>query len=75
MLNHLMFQGRFRRRNEDASAGIAAGRAGGFGLVVGIGRDMQVAALLESGADQVLADLSEVSLRGDRAPPSRASTP
>jgi beta-phosphoglucomutase family hydrolase len=52
---------------EDATAGIAAACAGGFGLAVGVGRDVQAAALLESGADQVLADLSEVHLRGDRS--------
>jgi beta-phosphoglucomutase family hydrolase len=49
---------------EDATAGVAAGRAGGFGLVVGVGSGAQNAALLESGAHQVVADLSEVSLRG-----------
>lgn len=60
---------------EDATAGIVAARAGGFGLVLGVGRDRQAAALLQSGADQVLADLSEVRLRGDRAVPARHSTP
>jgi beta-phosphoglucomutase family hydrolase len=50
---------------EDATAGIAAARAGGFGLVVGVGRGTQAAALVASGADQVVADLSEVSLQGE----------
>lgn len=60
---------------EDATAGIVAGRAGGFGLVVGVGRDTQAAALLESGADQVLADLGEVHLQGDRGSRLRGSAP
>ena len=50
---------------EDATAGIAAARAGGFGLVVGVGRGTQAAALVASGADQVVADLSEVSLQSE----------
>jgi beta-phosphoglucomutase family hydrolase len=51
---------------EDATAGITAARAGGFGLVVGVGSGTQAAALVESGADHVVADLSEVRLEGDR---------
>jgi trehalose 6-phosphate phosphatase len=47
---------------EDATAGIAAAHAGGFGLVTGAGQGAQAAALVASGADQVVADLSEVSL-------------
>jgi HAD superfamily hydrolase (TIGR01509 family) len=38
---------------EDATAGIAAARAGGFGLVIGVGHGAQRAALLESGANGV----------------------
>ena len=52
---------------EDATTGVAAARAGGFGLVVGVGSGTQTAALLESGADQVVMDLSEVRLEGYRA--------
>jgi beta-phosphoglucomutase family hydrolase len=48
---------------EDAAAGIAAARAGGFGLAIGMGGGKHVAALFESGADQVVADFSEVSLQ------------
>jgi HAD superfamily hydrolase (TIGR01509 family) len=48
---------------EDATAGVAAAHAGGFGLVVGVGRGTQAAALLASGAGQVVADLSEVDLQ------------
>jgi len=45
---------------EDALAGVAAGRAGGFGFVVGVDRVGQAAALQEHGADVVVADLSEL---------------
>ena len=48
---------------EDATAGIAAARAGGFGLVIGVARNTHSTALLESGADQVVSDLSEVRLQ------------
>lgn len=45
---------------EDAVAGIEAGRAGGFGWVVGIDRGGRGTSLLERGADIVVADLSEL---------------
>ena len=45
---------------EDALAGVEAGRAGGFGFVVGVNRSGQAIALLEHGADVVVADLSEL---------------
>jgi beta-phosphoglucomutase family hydrolase len=45
---------------EDALAGVAAGRAGGFGLVVGVDRVGQAEALLEHGADRVVSDLAEL---------------
>lgn len=45
---------------EDALAGVAAGRAGGFALVVGVDRVGQAAALRDSGADVVVADLAEL---------------
>jgi beta-phosphoglucomutase family hydrolase len=45
---------------EDALAGVAAGRAGGFALVVGVDRTGQAARLRESGADIVVADLAEL---------------
>jgi beta-phosphoglucomutase family hydrolase len=45
---------------EDALAGVAAGRAGGFGLVVGVDRVGQAAALRAHGADVVVADLAEL---------------
>ena len=45
---------------EDALAGVAAGRAGRFGLVVGVDRVGQADELLEHGADIVVSDLSEL---------------
>jgi len=45
---------------EDALAGVEAGRAGNFGCVVGVDRAGQRDALLEHGADIVVADLSEL---------------
>ncbi|HVS49052.1 MAG TPA: beta-phosphoglucomutase family hydrolase [Candidatus Dormibacteraeota bacterium] len=45
---------------EDALAGVAAGRAGAFGLVVGVDRVGQAAALREHGADIVVNDLAEL---------------
>ncbi len=39
---------------EDATAGIAAARAGGFGLVIGVAHGAQAAALLDSGANGVV---------------------
>jgi beta-phosphoglucomutase family hydrolase len=45
---------------EDALAGVEAGRAGGFGWVVGVDRVGQRDALAEHGADVVVDDLSEL---------------
>ena len=45
---------------EDAQAGVAAGRAGRFGRVVGVDRVGQADALKEHGADVVVKDLSEL---------------
>jgi beta-phosphoglucomutase family hydrolase len=49
---------------EDALAGVEAGRRGRFGVVVGVDRGGQAAALAERGADVVVADLSELALEG-----------
>ncbi|WP_045740580.1 MULTISPECIES: beta-phosphoglucomutase family hydrolase [Actinoplanes] len=46
---------------EDAQAGVAAGKAGGFGIVIGVDRVGQAEALREHGADVVVTDLSELS--------------
>jgi beta-phosphoglucomutase family hydrolase len=45
---------------EDALAGVQAGRAGGFGCVIGVDRVGQADALREHGADVVVQDLSEL---------------
>lgn len=45
---------------EDARSGVAAGRAGGFGLVVGVDRVGQAELLRADGADTVVADLEEL---------------
>ena len=45
---------------EDALAGVEAGRAGGFGCVVGVDRVGQADALREHGADVVVSDLAEL---------------
>jgi beta-phosphoglucomutase family hydrolase len=49
---------------EDAQAGVQAGKAGGFGYVVGVNRADQADALRAQGADVVVDDLAE--LLGDR---------
>ncbi len=45
---------------EDALAGVAAGRAGGFGLVVGVARNAAPSELRSAGADMVVGDLEEM---------------
>lgn len=45
---------------EDALSGVAAGRAGGFGLVIGVDRGAGHAALGDAGADVVVDDLAEL---------------
>jgi len=45
---------------EDAHSGVAAGRAGAFGLVVGVDRGVGAETLLEHGADLVVDDLAEL---------------
>ena len=50
---------------EDAIAGVQAGRAGGFALVIGVDRGHQAMALKAHGADVVVADLMDVRLRDD----------
>ncbi len=48
-------------------AGVRAARAGGFALVIGVDRTGQRDALYDAGADAVVADLREVTVRtGDR---------
>lgn len=45
---------------EDALSGVAAGRAGRFGLTVGVDRGVGADALREHGADVVVTDLAEL---------------
>jgi alpha,alpha-trehalase len=45
---------------EDAVAGVQAGRAGGFKLVIGVDRSGRNAELERSGADFIVSDLSEI---------------
>lgn len=47
---------------EDAEAGVAAGRRGGFALVLGVDRTGHAAELLAHGADRVVTDLCEVTV-------------
>jgi len=47
---------------EDAESGVEAGRAGGFGLVIGVDRDGHAEALKRTGAHVVVQDLGEVAL-------------
>jgi alpha,alpha-trehalase len=52
---------------EDAVAGVRAGRAGGFGHVVGVDRDGRMReALLAAGADVVVNDLREIRIEPAR---------
>jgi alpha,alpha-trehalase len=48
---------------EDAIAGVQAGRAGGFGMVIGVNRSSAPSALLEHGADVEVTDLAEVAVQ------------
>ncbi|HEY3547346.1 MAG TPA: HAD-IA family hydrolase, partial [Propionicimonas sp.] len=54
---------------EDAVAGVQAGRRGHFGLVVGIARHHDRAALEAAGADLVVQDVSQLDLGVLRADP------
>jgi beta-phosphoglucomutase family hydrolase len=52
---------------EDSTAGVMAGRAGAFGLVLGLDRSgRQDGPLLTAGADVVVVDLAGVRVPGDR---------
>lgn len=45
---------------EDATSGVASGRAGDFGLVIGVDRGTGAEALKKAGADVVVTDLAEL---------------
>ena len=55
---------------EDALAGVEAGRAGGFGLVIGVDRVGQADALRRSGADIVVRDLADLLPNPSPHPPA-----
>jgi len=48
---------------EDALSGVAAGRVGGFGLVIGVDRSGNNVELKSYGANIVVADLAEVRVK------------
>lgn len=50
---------------EDAQAGVGAGKAGGFALVIGVDRSGQNTELKSHGADVVVNDLSEIGSEYD----------
>lgn len=61
---------------EDALAGVAAGRTGGFALVVGVDRSGQAEALRKHGADLVVSDLAELQVaRQETVPAALESLP
>ncbi len=47
---------------EDAESGVQAGKAGGFGLVVGVAREGDAQVLRDHGADVVVSDLEELTV-------------
>lgn len=53
---------------EDALAGVAAGRAGHFGIVIGVNRTNQAAELKAHGADIVVDDLGDLLTDGREDP-------
>jgi len=48
---------------EDAVSGVAAGKNGNFGLVLGVAREDNAQGLKANGADIVVSDLEEISLK------------
>ncbi|MBN2778662.1 MAG: beta-phosphoglucomutase family hydrolase [Bacteroidales bacterium] len=48
---------------EDASSGVAAGKAGNFGLVIGIARNNNHQELKVCGADIVVSDLADINIK------------
>ncbi len=49
---------------EDAISGVQAGKAGNFGLVLGLAREDNAQGLWEAGADIVVEDISEIEFEG-----------
>jgi trehalose 6-phosphate phosphatase len=52
---------------EDALAGVAAGRSGGFGMVIGVDRTGVGDGLLDAGADVVVKDLATIRVEPSRS--------
>ncbi|WP_206606266.1 beta-phosphoglucomutase family hydrolase [Steroidobacter cummioxidans] len=52
---------------EDATVGIEAGKAGGFGLLIGVDRGGQSQALRKAGADEVVASLLQIQVTPEAA--------
>lgn len=50
---------------EDAIAGVAAGRAGGFGCVIGVDRRGHAQALRDAGANVVVTDMAQVQVAAE----------
>ncbi len=48
---------------EDSIAGVEAGKRGKFGLVIGVNRGQENPLFKEKGADEVVADLSEIKVK------------
>ena len=48
---------------DDAEAGVAAGRSGGFAFVIGVDRSGHAAKLIALGADAVVSDLADATVR------------
>lgn len=59
---------------EDAVSGVAAGRRGGFRIVVGVDRADQAEALRAAGATVVVRDLGEIRIDGPARRPARGAT-
>ncbi len=59
---------------EDAEAGVAAGAAGGFDLVIGVDHANRPERLLENGADVVVSDLREVAVVQGATPMAELSS-
>jgi beta-phosphoglucomutase family hydrolase len=47
---------------EDAEAGVASGKAGNFGMVIGVARKNNIESLKEHGASNVVTDLAQVTV-------------
>ena len=58
---------------EDAQSGVQAGRAGNFGLVLGVDRGVGAEVLMNDGADAVVQDLSELVPAPSSAAPTAAT--